>query len=661
MLYQIINGTVSLGGKEILSHLDFEIKGSEKIAVTGRNGVGKTTLLRLLAGELELDRDDKRMQPGIRMSRRLTIGMLKQNPSMETDPTIEEVLLESCPVSERFSRERFDYETEYDRMFTGFGFPPEDKKRRFSTFSGGEQTKIALIRLLLLKPDILLLDEPTNHLDIPTVEWLEEYLKQYPKAVVFVSHDRFFLDQVVDVVYELRGGKLYRYPGNYTHYREQKRKDLALAQKAYDHQQEELTRLNDLIERFKHKPKKAAFARSRKKIIERMEKVEKPETDDAHMFTGDLEPLVTGSKWVLEAEHLKIGYDHPLLELTLRVKRGQKIGIIGDNGVGKSTFLKTAAGLLEPLKGKCTLGNRTMPGYFDQQTAQITSEKSVFEHFHDLFPVLTEKEVRQTLGAYLFSGKAAQTKVSNLSGGEKSRLILAELLTARPNLLILDEPTNHMDIPAKETLESAFQTYRGTILFVSHDRYFIRQVADAILLFEDGKAYYYPFGYEHYLEHSRKGEGQELTALLRAEDQALIAGLRAVPKKERRFHREISTEEAYLDWQLRLANEQLQESESRVEALTQRKAELQETILLAQMPKSLKSGAMEHELELVKQNVEERRQEPEHAMPGSDMAEHELEQVSQELQSAEQDWTRKCLAWYDIWKEFPVRKTTNTT
>ncbi|MBQ7370587.1 MAG: ABC-F family ATP-binding cassette domain-containing protein [Blautia sp.] len=626
MLYQIINGTVSLGGQEILSHLDFEIKGSEKIAVVGRNGAGKTTLLRLLAGELELDRDDKRMQPGIRMSRRLTIGMLKQNQSVTADQTIEELLLESCPAADRFSRERFDYETEYDRMFTGFGFLPEDKKRRFSTFSGGEQTKIALIRLLLQKPDILLLDEPTNHLDIPTVEWLEGYLKQYPKAVVFVSHDRFFLDQVVDVVCELRGGKLSRYPGNYTHYREQKRKDIALAQKAYTHQQEELARLNELIERFKHKPKKAAFARSRKKIIERMEKVEKPEEDDAHIFTGDLEPLVPGSKWVLETEHLKIGYEQPLLELTLRVKRGQKIGVIGDNGVGKSTFLKTAAKVIEPLKGKCTLGNRTMLGYFDQQTAEILSDKTVFEHFHDLFPVLTEKEVRQTLGAYLFSGRAAQTKVSSLSGGEKSRLILAELLTSRPNLLILDEPTNHMDIPAKETLESAFQSYRGTILFVSHDRYFIRQVADAILLFEDGKAYYYPFGYEHYLEHSRKGEGQELTALLRAEDEALIAGLRAVPKKERRFIRELTTEEAYLDWQLRLAGEQLQESEDRVAALAQRQARLQELYIQA-------------ELEQVTESVSYQE------------ITQDLEQLTRDLKQAENDWTEKCLAWYEIWKD----------
>ena len=609
MLYQIQNGTVSLGGKEILSHLDFEIKGSEKIAIVGRNGAGKTTLLRLLAGELSLDRDDRRMTNGISTSRKLSIEFLRQEQSFLAEKTVEEILLERCPEGDLYSRERFAYETEYDRMFTGFGFVAEDKKRPFSSFSGGEQTKIALIRLLLAKPDILLLDEPTNHLDIPTVEWLEEYLKQYEKAVIFVSHDRFFLDQVVDVVYELNSGKLKRYPGNYTHYRQQKRKDLALAAKAYERQQEELARLNGLVERFKHKPKKAAFARSRKKMIERMELLEKPETDDVHIFTGDLEPLVYGSKWVVETEHLQIGYEKSLLEMTLRVRRGQKIGIIGDNGVGKSTFLKTVAGELPPLKGKCTLGNRTMLGYFDQQTASLESEKTVYEHFHELFPVMTEKEVRQTLGAYLFSGRATATKVSSLSGGEKSRLMLAELLTSRPNLLILDEPTNHMDIQAKETLESAFQNYRGTILFVSHDRYFIRQVADAILVFQDGKVFYYPFGYEHYLEHSRRGQGQELTALLRAEDQALVAGLRAVPKRERRFLREMTSDEAYLDWQLRLATEQLQECEERVAELS-----CQRDALLERMEWT-----------------------------------EEITRLEKNMETAEHVWTERCLAWYDIW------------
>lgn len=582
MLYQITNGTVSVGGELILSHIHFEIKGKEKIAVVGRNGAGKSTLLRLIAGELSLDRDDKRMDAGITSSRKLTIGMLKQNDMSNSDKTVEEMILESCSQNELFSRERFAYETEYHRLFTGFGFQKKDRKKKFSSFSGGEQTKILLIRFLLMKPDILLLDEPTNHLDIPTVEWLEEYMKEYEKAVVFVSHDRFFLDSVVDVVYELQNKKLKRYAGNYTAYRKQKLKDLEIGRKMYARQQEELDRLNGLIERFKQKPKKAAFARSRRKLIERMEKIEKPEEDDAHIFTGEIEPLVKSGKWILETEHLKIGYEKVLAELSLRIRSGQKIGIIGNNGVGKSTFLKTVADLLPPLEGKCVLGNRTVLGYFEQHSAEIQSEKSVLEHFHDLFPSMTEKEVRQTLAAYLFKGKMAATCVSSLSGGEKMRLVLAELLCSRPNLLLLDEPTNHMDIQAKETLESAFQAYKGTILFVSHDRYFIQQVANAILVFDGETVMYYPFGYEHYLERSKKLQSGEIAAMIQAKDQALVEGIRAVPKGERHRLREIGTEEMYQDWQLRLATEEMESAEAAFKQLRDRWIELKEVVEMAE-------------------------------------------------------------------------------
>ena len=325
-----------------------------------------------------------------------------------------------------------------------------------------------------------------------------------------------------------------------------------------------------MIERFRHKPTKASFARAKKKQLERMERVEKPVEDDVHLFTGNIEPLIPGSKWVFEAEHLKIGYDRPLLEITMRIRRGQKLGILGANGAGKSTFLKTVAGLLQPFQEKdrsverrCVLGNNITIGYFDQHSAEIQSDKSVAEHFHDLFPALTEKEVRNILGMYLFTGKLASRRVSDLSGGEKARLVLAELLQSRPNFLILDEPTNHMDVQAKETLESAFQAYQGTILFVSHDRYFIRQVAQSVLIFEETGPMYYPFGYEHYLEKRQKAEayGEELSAQVKAEDAALLEGMRTVPKAERHRLREFSTEEAYADWKLRLVYEKLEPKE----------------------------------------------------------------------------------------------------
>ena len=518
MLYQIKDGTVSEGGQTILSHIDFYIKEKEKIAVVGKNGAGKTTLLRLLAGELQLDRDDRRGMDtinsgeqcndiagknvksgkrknknknsalGIVTSRYITIGILRQADSSNQDKTIEEILLESCPDKDTFSKERFDYEMEYDRLFTGFGFEKEEKSRTLGSFSGGEQTKISLIKLLLEKPDLLLLDEPTNHLDMKTVEWLEDYLINYPKAVVMVSHDRAFLDAVATGVYELENGALHRYAGNYTQYRQQKLKNLQIQRKAYERQQAEIAHNNELIDRFKHKPKKAAFASSRKTMLARMKLIEKPVEDEAHIFTGNIEPQFTGGKWVYEAKELKIGYDgRALLELSLRIRRGQKIAVIGDNGIGKSTFLKTVAGLIPPIKGTSQLGNNLLVGYFDQQSALIDSDKTVRDHFHELFPALNEKDLRKTLGMYLFGGANASKRISSLSGGEKSRLVLAELLTGRPNLMILDEPTNHMDIPAKETLESAFKAYTGTMLFVSHDRYFIKQVADAILVFENDK------------------------------------------------------------------------------------------------------------------------------------------------------------------------------
>ncbi|PNV59783.1 ABC transporter ATP-binding protein [Clostridium sp. chh4-2] len=621
MLYQIADGTVTLGGVPILSHIDFEIRGNEKIAVVGRNGAGKTTLLRLLAGELELDRDDKRNGPGIQSSRRITASMLSQQAFSDKEKTVEEELLSSCPCRDSYARERFEYEREYDTLFTGLGFSKGDKRRKLSSFSGGEQTKIALIRLLLAKPDILLLDEPTNHLDLTTAQWLEQYLKQYEKAVVMVSHDRFFLDQTADVVYELSGGKLIRYAGNYSSYREQKLKNIRIQKKAYERYLEETKRLEELVERFKHKPKKASFARSKKKAMERMTEVAKPEEDDVHIFTGEIQPLIAGSKSVLETEHLKIGYDTPVLEITMRMRKGQKIGILGDNGVGKTTFLKTVAGLMAPLDGEYSLGNNITIGYFDQHSAEISSEKTVAEHFHDLFPVLTEKEVRSILGAYLFGGREAGKRVSSLSGGEKSRLVLAELLQSRPNFLILDEPTNHMDIQAKETLESAFQAYKGTILFVSHDRYFIRQVADAVMIFEDQTVMYYPFGYEHYLERcARKNTGESIAAQMKAEEQALIAGMRAVPKAERHRLKEIPEEEAYYDWQLRLAGEKMEAAKTDVERM-------QEALSGMQEDWERSEAFWQGEIWVLRQ---------------------EYENLKRQLTDQWEEWTLLCMEWYQI-------------
>jgi len=683
MLYQIKDGTVSAGGQTILSHVDFYIKEKEKIAVVGKNGAGKTTLLRLLAGELQLDRDDRRGMDtinsgeqgndiarknvksgkrkntnsalGIVTSRYITIGILRQVDSSNQDKTIEEILLESCPDKDTYSKGRFDYEMEYDRLFTGFGFDKEEKSRTLGSFSGGEQTKISLIKLLLEKPDLLLLDEPTNHLDMKTVEWLEDYLINYPKAVVMVSHDRAFLDAVATGVYELENGALHRYAGNYTQYRQQKLKNLQIQRKAYERQQAAIAHNNELIDKFKHKPKKAAFARSRKTMLARMKLIEKPVEDEAHIFTGNIEPQFPGGKWVYEAKELKIGYDgRALLELSLRIRRGQKIAVIGDNGIGKSTFLKTVAGLIPPIKGTSQLGSNLLVGYFDQQSALIDSDKTVRDHFHELFPALVEKDLRKTLGMYLFGGANASKRISSLSGGEKSRLVLAELLTGRPNLMILDEPTNHMDIPAKETLESAFKAYTGTMLFVSHDRYFIKQVADAILVFEKNKVMYYPFGYDHYISRLKASQDGNLPALMQAKDAAMVEALAAVPKRERHETRQLSTDEAYLEWKLALAAEPVAKAaeeaekvyEELCEAESALKAEMLRSCDLSDLCEKILCG---NNLAVEDKSCDIFNEKLNQNIINADTAKENVDKLRLQYEKVADSWTNECTKWYDIY------------
>ena len=624
MRYQIENGTVSLGGKTILDHIDFSVKGREKVAVVGRNGAGKTTLLRLISGELSLDRDDKNFGKGIKTDRELSIGFLHQQSFKDVEKTVEQEIISLVNEEDIFSRERYYFEKEYDRIFTGFGFQKEDKKKKIKQFSGGEQTKLALIKLLLSKPDILLLDEPTNHLDIASVEWLEEYLASYEKAVIMVSHDRFFVDRTTEIIYELADGKLTRYVGNYTEYKRQKEKQREVQQKKYDAQQKEIARLNELIEKFKHKPKKASMARSKKKVLERMQRVERPDKEEAYVFKEKLEPITLGAKNVLETEHLKIGYtiEHPIKELTLRIRRGQKIAVLGANGAGKSTFFKTIIGELPPISGKYVIGNGIMTGYFDQHSGEISSEKRVEEYFGECFPKLTEKEKRQVLGKYLFRSQKANMKISDLSGGEKSRLVLAEILESRPNFLVLDEPTNHMDLPAKETMESAFAAYTGTMLFISHDRYFVSKIADALLLFEEDGVKYYPFGYEHYLHMlKKKREGTQTWAeVVEAENTALVEGLFAVPSKERHQTARFSTEQSYTDWQLALAKEELEKYEIQLEKQQEEIKSAEKTVTFEEY----QSG-----------NWKIKKEE----------LQKQFEKIAEEYQE-------QCLIWYEKWQEY---------
>lgn len=573
MLYEIKDGSVSLGGESVLSHFNFGIRGNEKIAIVGPNGVGKSTLLRLIAGELDLDRDDKRAGK-ISAARSLVVGYLPQIVESK-DCTVENLIMEACPCEDLWDRERFLYEQEYDRIFTAMGFVKEDKGKKVSEFSGGQQVRIALIRLMLLKPDILLLDEPTNHLDQEMTQWLEAWIAAYEKAVVYVSHDRYFMDETADVVYEVKGGELHRYPGNYSAYVELRQKQAVLLRKEWERQQEEIDRLNGLIKKFHNKPRKASFARSRQKILDRMEVMEKPESAVIRPDFGELVPERISGKRVLSVEKLQIGYDKekPLLELNLEIRRGQRIGIIGANGVGKSSFLKTLAGQLASISGRFLEGQNVEMAYYDQHIVMEEEDLPALEHFHKRFPLLSQKEARAILSRWGLKGKEAASPVSSLSGGERSRLRFAELFQSCPNFLILDEPGNHLDMAAKEVLESALKAYKGTLLFVSHDRYFMDQVATGLLIFEKGKATYYPFGYSHY-----KKQGKKKSAQIAGEEMAMLESYRKVPDKEKGMLRELSTDQLYVDWKVSLFEREKEPLEIRILSLEDRIKKLEAEI-----------------------------------------------------------------------------------
>lgn len=534
MQYKITNGSFSYGGNLILNKIDFEIKDREKLAVVGRNGCGKTTLLKILSGELEFDRNDTTPHSVIK-SRIKTIGTLSQivfeNDSCTLVEEIRKVYTDIIDLKLRIEalatelekdhsdkkikeftalQEKFNllggyyFEKEYETVIKKFGFTESDKIKPLSEFSGGQKTKIAFIKLLLSKPDILLLDEPTNHLDMESVEWLEEYIKNYEKSVVIVSHDRMFLDNTVNTVYEIEYGKMYRYDGNYTYFAKEKNNRKETQLKEYSAQQKEIERLQTLVERFRYKATKAKMAQSKIKAIERMTLIDAPVNDDDSTFHCNFTPKIKSFKEVLLCSNLQIGYTNTLATVNLKMERLDRIGIIGNNGTGKSTFLKTLTGRLKSLGGEFTFGQNVTVGYFDQQIAASVSDKTVIEDFWDSFPSLSQTEVRSSLGAFKFSGEDVFKEISQLSGGEKVRLNLCKIFNERPNLLIFDEPTNHMDIVGTEALEDILENYKGTVLFVSHDRYFVQKIATSLLVFNDDNVVFYPYGYSEYLERQKQ-------------------------------------------------------------------------------------------------------------------------------------------------------------
>ncbi len=543
MRIRISHANVQFGGDVILQDINFEVRDNEKIAIVGRNGCGKTTLLKLIAHDIGMSNIDSDEECGYETAGKQEIGFLRQINFTDTGITVEDEIkkvFEPIFECERRMRELeenmkssddasilreyaaiqskmealhgYTWKQDMETIFQRFGFKLSDLKRPIGSFSGGQQTKVAFIKLLLTRPDIMLLDEPTNHLDMPTIEWLEGYLKTYDRAVVIVSHDRMFLDKVADVTYEIEYHHIKRYAGNYTAFMKRKEEDLIKQEKDYEEQQKEIKRLTEWIEKWKNTPTKVAATHSKRMAIEHMVKIEKPRRFDTKAFHARYIPRIESYTNVINAKNLEIGYDKVLSTVTFLLQKKERLAVIGENGKGKSTLLKTLVGEIPALGGEFKFGQNVEWGYFDQHKAvmeRFDPEQTVLDNFWEAYPDYLREEVRSALGGFLFSGDEVEKKMGQLSGGEKVRLALCKMLQTRPNLLILDEPTNHMDIVGKDALEKMLNEYEGTVLFVSHDRYFISRVATGILEFSSeesikGNVKQYKMSYELYLEEKER-------------------------------------------------------------------------------------------------------------------------------------------------------------
>jgi len=553
MQIKINNASFGYNGEDLLEKFSFEVNTGEKIAIIGRNGSGKTTILKMLTGEIELHQPDNVSPVFVKIGSPV-IGSLKQMTFDNENQSLLEELLKcyqniidienkltelqqkletdySDKLVSQFSKlhdefERLDgysYKSELSSVLASFGFSETDKQKKLSEFSGGQKTKIAFIKLVLSKPDLLLLDEPTNHLDIKAVNWLEEYISSYKKAVVIVSHDRAFLDNTINVVYEIEHKKLKRYVGNYSKFLQTKDENYDSQLKMYEAQQREIADINAFIERFRYKSSKAAAVQSRVKYLEKLEIIPPPQKADNKAFRSSIKPNIESGSEVLNCVNLKIGYskDNVLSTVNVKVLRGDRLGIIGGNGLGKSTLLNTLAEKLPPISGHFKFGYHVEIGYFEQLASKSESEKTIYQDFYENFPKLNDREVRSALGAFLFSGNEVNKKLSSLSGGELVRLELCKIFERKPNVLILDEPTNHMDITSKETLENLLLSYKGTVIFVSHDRYFVSKIATKLLIFENHETKVFDGTYKEYANPTTK-KVEEITKQIEAK-----------PKKEK--------------------------------------------------------------------------------------------------------------------------------
>ncbi|MCC2329232.1 ABC-F family ATP-binding cassette domain-containing protein [Bacillus wiedmannii] len=534
----------------MLANIKLEVQTKDRIALVGRNGAGKSTLLKIIAGELSHDGGE------IIKPKDVSIGYLAQNTGLETSLTIWDEMLtvfthlqqmetklrrleQEMGKEENFSNEAtyerlladydqlqldykdqggYQYEADIRSILSGLGFPVETHQTTISTLSGGQKTRLALGKLLLTKPDLLILDEPTNHLDIETLTWLEQYLQGYPGAILIVSHDRYFLDKLVTQVYEISNKESRRFVGNYSKYLDLKSALYEQDMKRYEKQQDEIAKLEDFVQKNIARASTTKRAQSRRKQLDRMELLARPLGDSkSASFHFDIEKQ-SGND-VLQVKDATIGYDDdPIIEhVTMRLTRGDSVALVGPNGIGKSTLLKSLVNKLPLLNGDVSFGSNVSVGYYDQEQANLTSSKRVLNELWDEYPLQPEKEIRTILGNFLFTGDDVLKPVSSLSGGQKARLALAKLMMQKSNLLILDEPTNHLDLNSKEILENALIDYPGTLLFVSHDRYFINRVTTTVVELSTEGAQEYLGDYDYYVE--KKNEMIERAAFEQQEQQ----------------------------------------------------------------------------------------------------------------------------------------------
>ncbi|NHM33243.1 ABC-F family ATP-binding cassette domain-containing protein [Neobacillus terrae] len=543
ILLQVNQLEKNYGAELILSNIKLELQTRDRVALVGRNGAGKSTLLKIIAGHLSYDGGE------IIKPKDVTIGYLAQNTGLESNLSIWEEMLtvfedlrkmektirelevrmsdrEALSDSDRYERilreydslqvkfkelGGYQYEADIRSVLHGLNFQSFDHSTTVSSLSGGQKTRLALGKLLLKKPDILILDEPTNHLDIDTLTWLEQYLQGYEGAILIVSHDRYFLDKVVNQVYELSRRQIQRFPGNYSSYLKQKAENYERDIKQYEKQQDEIAKLQDFIQRNLARASTTKRAQSRRKTLERMERMDRPLGDEkSAAFSFDIEKQ-SGND-VITIQDVAVGYSGKKVSenIAFRITRGESIALVGPNGIGKSTLLKTIVKKLPSLSGSIQYGSNLTIGYYDQEQAELTSNKRVLNELWDDYPLKSEKEIRTVLGNFLFSGDDVLKIVSTLSGGEKARLALSKLMMQKANLLILDEPTNHLDLDSKEVLENALVDYPGTILFVSHDRYFINRIGTRVLELNPLGAVDYLGDYDYFVE--KKQELAEIEA-----------------------------------------------------------------------------------------------------------------------------------------------------